>query len=76
MLEDFHLQEMQLKRPVKPAEIKALRQKIEAVEALTENTSQASSKFSNRPSHIHPLEQLDIIIEKDEPPAKNEKPII
>ena len=51
LLEDFHIAEMQLKRPTSPLEVKWLRHKIQATEALEEDEevmkgSNASLVFS------------------------------
>lgn len=48
LLEDFHIAEMQLKRPTSPLEVKWLRHKIQATEAEDEvmKDSKASLIFS------------------------------
>jgi hypothetical protein len=61
VLEDYHLAEMQLKRPVLPSEIKALREKILAKDALEEVVEEESAKAAI------PIYQMDSVVEKESP---------
>lgn len=72
VLEDYHLAEMQLKRPSLPSEIRALREKILAKEALEDERGQEESeregaKEESGKEFMPIYEQMDSVIEQATP---------